>query len=184
MSTTTPVTAAQLLQMPEDGFRYELVEGELRKMSPAGWKHGTIVGILDAIVPPYIRQNSLGRVFGAETGFLLSCDPDTVRAPDLAFIHRDHLPADDPKEAFWPGAPDLAVEVISPGDTLGEVDEKVQSWLKVGPREVWFVNPDWRNVTVYRSRTDIRVLTEADELDGGELLPGFHCRVAELFESA
>ena len=114
MSTTTRVTADQLFEMPDDGHRYELVAGELRKMVLSDWKHGAIGGQLNGWLARHIQQQKLGRIFCAETGFLLARDPDTVRAPDFAFIHKAHLPAEAPEEAFWPGAPDLAVEVLSP----------------------------------------------------------------------
>ena len=183
MSTTTPVTADQLLRMPDDGNRYELVAGELRKMVPAGWRHGAVGGNLHSLLGHHVLQKKLGRIFFADTGFLLAYDPDTVRAPDIAFIHKDHLPSSDPEEAFWPGAPDLVVEVVSPGDTLGEVDDKVMMWLHTGTAMVWVVNPKWKNVTVYRSATDIKMLTENDELDGEDVVPGFRCRIGEIFLS-
>ncbi len=129
----------------------------------------------------HILEHKLGRGFLAETGFLIARDPDTVRAPDIAFIHKDHLPPEDPEEAFWPGAPDLAVEVLSPGDRLSEVDEKVRAWLDAGAMAVWVVNPTGQNVTVYRSTTDIKVLTENDQLEGQDVVPGFACRVGEIF---
>jgi Uma2 family endonuclease len=170
--------------MPDDGYRYELVAGELRKRVPAGWRHGATGGQLQGWPARHIQERRLGRVFLADTGFLLARDPDTVRAPDIAFIHKDHLPATEPEEAFWPGAPDLAVEVVSPGDTLGEIDEKVKAWLDAGAMMVWVVNPKWHNVTVYRSATDIRTLTKNGELDGEEVVPGFRCRIGDIFLSA
>jgi len=182
MSTTTPVTAEQLYWMPDDGLRYELVEGELRKMSPSGWKHGAVVGLLHGWLAQHIEENQLGMIFGAETGFLLTRDPDTVRAPDIAFIQLAHLPADDPPEAFWPGPPDLAVEVLSPGDRPAEVAEKVAAWLAAGTMGVWVVDPGSRTVTVHRSATDSSRLSQEDPLDGEQLLPGFRRRVGELFD--
>jgi len=184
MSTTTPVTADQLLRMPDDGYRYELVSGELRKMVPAGWMHGAIGGQLQGWLARHIQEQRLGRVFLADTGFLLARDPDTVRAPDIAFIHKDHLPTPEPEEAFWPGAPDLAVEVVSPGDTLGEIDEKVKAWLDAGAMMVWVVNPKWQNVTVYRSATEIKTLTKNGELDGEDVVRGFRCRIGDIFVNA
>jgi Uma2 family endonuclease len=181
MSTTTRVTAEQLLRMPDDGYRYELLAGELRKMTPANWRHATVVGDLHGLLLACVKQRNLGRLLVGDPGFLLSRDPDTVRAPDIAFIRRERVEAESPGEAFWPGAPDLAVEVVSPGDRTGEVDEKVRSWLDAGARMVWVVNPKWRSVTVYRSATDIRTLTENDELDGEDVVPGFRCRVADVF---
>ncbi len=183
MSTTTPVTAEQLLRMPDDGFRYELVRGELRKTTPAGWRHGAVGSVLDALLCPHVLRERLGRTFSAETGFLLSRDPDTVRAPDLAFIRSDHLPPTPPAEAFWPGPPDLAVEVVSPGDTYQEIDEKVRAWLDAGAMMVWLVNPSGRTVTVYRPPNRIARLTESDELSGEDVVAGFRCRVAEIFSS-
>ena len=127
-----------------------------------------------------MKDHGLGTVLGAETGFTLSRDPDTVRVPDIAFIRRDRLPVELP-EGYWPAAPDLAVEVVSPNDTIREVDEKAKAWLAAGTMMVWVVNPAWHTVTVYRSATDIKTLTEDDELTGDDVLPGFRCRIAEIF---
>lgn len=182
MSTVALVTADELLAMPMGmGKRYELVLGELRVMSPGGWRHGAVIGELHSLLGSYIRTNRLGRVFGAETGFLLSRDPDTVRAPDLAFISKEHLPSTDPTEAFWPGAPDVAVEVLSPGDRTGEVDEKIDAWLNAGCRVVWIVNPELETVTIYRSRTDVKVVVSGEALSGDPEVHGFSCLVDELF---
>ncbi len=106
MSTTASFTAAELLRLPRGmGKRYELVLGELREMSPAGWRHGVVVNNVQALLNPHIKAHNLGRGFGAETGFLLHRNPDTVKAPDFGFISTEHLPANDPIEAYWPGAP-------------------------------------------------------------------------------
>jgi Uma2 family endonuclease len=182
MSTTTQLTTAEeLLAMPRDGFRYELVEGELKRMSPAGHNHGRIAMRLAIPLGKFIADNNLGAVYAAETGFKLKSDPDTVRAPDVSFIQQERVQEVGDAEGFWPGAPDLVVEVNSPGDRVGEVEEKVQEWLNAGARLVWVVSPRLRAVTVYRSLTDIRTLTEKDTLDGGEVVPGFQFPVAELF---
>jgi Uma2 family endonuclease len=169
--------------MPDDGSRYELVRGELRKMTPAGWRQGEVGGVLYALLGPHVLQGRLGKIFLAETGFLLARDPDTVRAPDIAFIRSDHLPATPPEEAFWPGPPDLAVEVVSPGDTTQEIDEKVRAWLDAGAMMVWVVNPSNRTATVYRPPNRIALLIENDELSGEDVVAGFRCRVAEIFSS-
>lgn len=182
MSTTTQLTTAEeLLSMPDDGFRYELVEGELRRMSPAGHNHGRIAIRLTVPLGQYVKDHGLGEVYAAETGFLLKNNPDTVRAPDVSFIRQERVEQIGNTEGFWPGAPDLAVEVNSPGDRVGEVEEKVREWLSAGTRLVWVVSPKLRVVTVYRSLTDISTLTEKDTLDGGEVVPGFQFPVAELF---
>jgi Uma2 family endonuclease len=181
MSTVTFFTADQLLHMPDDGYRYELIAGELRKTSPAGWKHGWVAGRLHGWLGRHVEEHNLGAVFEGETGFLLASDPDTVRAPDVAFIRRERLPAEEPAEAFWPGAPDLAVEVVSPGDTVHEVDDKVRAWLDAGTRMVWVINPKWRSVTVYRSADHVKILTENDQLSGEDVVEGFRCVVGKLF---
>ncbi|MBM4040131.1 MAG: Uma2 family endonuclease [Planctomycetes bacterium] len=183
MSINTLVTAEELLAMPDDGFHYELVEGEIRKMSPAGIVHGLVAGQLDRLLGQHVFLNKLGATLTAEPSFRLSRDPDTVRVPDIAFIRRDRLRRRDPREACWPGAPDLAVEVLSPSDTPSEVDEKVAVWLDAGAAMVWVVNPTARSVTIYRTPTDIHTLTQQDELDGQDVVPGFRCRVSEIFAS-
>jgi Uma2 family endonuclease len=183
MSTVSLVTADELLALPTGmGKRYELVAGELRVMSPSGWRHGQIVSNLHSLLGPHIRANRLGRAFGAETGFRLARDPDTVRAPDFAFICNERLPSKEPTEAFWPGPPDLAVEVLSPSDRTGEVDEKIEAWLDAGCRSVWIIDPGLATVTIYSSRTEVAVLTAGDTLQGDPVVPGFSCRVDELFQ--
>jgi Uma2 family endonuclease len=172
-------TASELFEMPDDGFRYELVKGELRKMSPAGCEHGAVVFNLTGLLAPHIRN--IGQGFGAETGFKIASDPDTVRAPDVSFVRRERIPEAGIPKNFWEIAPDLAVEVVSPGDTYDEVDEKVNDWLDAGTRAVWVVNPRKRLVSVYRSVKDVTILTEEDLLDGGDVLPGFSCKVSEIF---
>ncbi len=181
MAVSTLVTADELLRMPRDGYRYELVAGEIKKMPPPGWRHGVVVMRLSALLGQYVREQDPGLAFCGDTGFLLARDPDTVRGPDLAFVRKDRLPAEEPEEAYWPGAPDLVVEVISPGDTIHEIDDKVKAWLDAGALMVWVVNPKWRSVTVYRSSTNIKTLTESDELSGEDVVPGFRCRVGEIF---
>lgn len=150
-------------------------------MSPAGWRHGWIAGRLHGWLAHHVEKCNLGAVFEGETGFLLTSDPDTVRAPDIAFVRRDRIPAVEPVEAFWPGAPDLAVEVVSPGDTVHEIGDKVKSWLDAGAKLVWVVDPKWCSVTVYRSAARVNILTENDEVSGEDIVPGFCCLVRDLF---
>lgn len=174
-------TASELYAMPDDGFRYELVKGELRKMSPSGSEHGAIIINISVLLAQHVRSEKLGVCFGAETGFKIASDPDTVRAPDVAFVRRERVPESGIPKKFWPGAPDLAVEVLSPGDTYSEVNEKVEDWLGAGARAVWIVDPRRRAVSIYRSMTDATSLSEGDELDGGDVVPGFRCKVSEIF---
>ena len=130
MSTTSQTfTAEDLLRMPDDGFRYELVRGELRKMAAAGHQHGRIAINVTTPLDQYVRAHNLGVVYAAETGFKLASNPDTVRAPDVAFIRRERVEEVGDVGGYWPGAPDLVVEVISPSDTYSEVEEKILEWL-------------------------------------------------------
>jgi Uma2 family endonuclease len=182
MSVATQViTAEELFRMPQDGFRYELVKGELKRMAPAGGEHGTITYDLGFLLGQHVKANNLGVLFTAETGFKIETDPDTVLAPDIAFVRRERIPKEGIPKGYWPGPPDLAVEIISPNDTYEEVEEKVAQWLSAGTAAVWVINPRRRTVTVYRSLTDITVLTETDELTGGDVVPGFRCPVAKIF---
>jgi Uma2 family endonuclease len=175
------VNADELLHMPSDGFRYELVRGELRRMTPAGSEHGRIAVRITWRLARHVEENRLGTVYAAETGFRLSTDPDTVRAPDVAFVSRDRVEAVGEVEEFWPEAPQLAVEVISPGDSYADVEEKVFDWLDAGTKMVVVINPRQRSATVYKSPTDITALAEADVLDGGDVVPGFELAVREIF---
>jgi Uma2 family endonuclease len=182
MSTVTrPMTADELWQLPREGQRHELVRGELRTMPPSGFEHAVRVVNLTVPLARHVQEHHLGVVVRAETGFILARDPDTVRAPDIAFVRQDRLPAAGNPHGFWDGAPDLAVEVVSPGDTFAEVEEKVEEWLTAGTRMVWVVNPRRRTATVYRSRSQIAILTENESLDGHDVVPGFRSRVGDMF---
>jgi len=175
------MTAEDLLRMPDDGFRYELVRGELRKMAPAGHEHGSIAALFTVSLGQHVLANGLGRVYAAETGFKLASDPDLVRAPDTAFVRRERVETIGRTEGYWPGAPDLAIEVISPDDSYAEVEEKVCDWLEAGTRMAIVLNPRQRTAKVYRSLTEVSVLTERDTLDGGDVVPGWKMALAQLF---
>lgn len=181
MTITDLITADELLQMKDDGFRYELSRGELIKMSPAGHHHGRIALNFTTPLDQFVRANQLGAVYAAETGFKLAEDPDVVRAPDAAFIRRERVEEMGQTEGFWPGAPDLAAEVVSPGDTYAEVQDKIADWLDAGTRLVVVVNPRTQTVDLYRSRSDIRILTIDDVLDGGEVVPNWTLPVRDIF---
>lgn len=174
------MTAEELLRWPDDGQRHELIAGELRTMPPAGEEHGTIAMSVGSMLAGYVREHQLGRVVAAETGFLLTTNPDTVRAADVAFIARERAGA-SPVTGYRPGAPDLAIEVVSPTDRYSEVEEKVATWLAHGTRLVLVVDPRRRTVTVHRSPTQVQRLTVADTLDGAEVVPGWTLPVRELF---
>jgi Uma2 family endonuclease len=175
------VTADELLHIPGDGFRYELVRGELRRTALGGNVHGRVATSFAWHLARHVEMSRLGTVYAAGTGFRLATDPDTVRAPDVAFVSRARVEAVGEVEGFWPEAPQLAVEVISPGDSYADVEEKVFDWLDAGTKMVVVVNPRQRSATVYRSPTDITALAEADVLEGGDVVPGFELVVQEIF---
>ena len=150
-------------------------------LSPAGSEHGRIVARFTVRLGMFVEQHLVGTVFGAETGFRIGHDPDTVRAPDVAFVTAGRI-GGKLARGFFPGAPDLAVEVLPPDDRAGEVLAKVQDWLDAGCLAVWVADPRTRTVTVYRSRTEIVVLGESETLSGGDLLPDFSLPVSELFQ--
>jgi Uma2 family endonuclease len=177
----TLVNAEALVRLPDDGQRHELVLGELRTMPPAGAEHGIIAGRVFGKLFAHVEPRGLGNLFAAETGFLITRQPDTVRAPDVAFVVTGRLAAVQRPSGFAALAPDLVVEVVSPSDTAAEVEEKVQAWLRADVRLVWVVHPATRSVTVYRSLTGVRVLTEADEIGGTPVLPEFRCSVGQFF---
>jgi Uma2 family endonuclease len=179
--TSGPMTADQLLRLPPDGRRYELVEGELKVMTPASPRHGRIAMRMGSLIEHYARQHDLGIVYAAETGFQLRENPDTIRVADAAFVAKSRIPPEGEPEGYWAIAPDLVVEVVSPSDSASEVQSKVADWLGAGCQLVWVVYPDTQTVTEYHSLTEIRVLIAGQALDGGDTLPGFACLVSEIF---
>lgn len=178
--TTQLMTADELLKLPRGRFRYRLIKGELITMSPAGSEPGAIVVNLTVLLGQHVKANKLGIVFGARTGFIIEENPDTVLAPDVAFISREHIPESGIPKKYWPGAPDLAVKVLSPGDTTREVEKKVNQWLTAGARVVWTVNPKQKSVTVHRASKEASTFSETDEPDGEDVVHGFRSRVSEI----
>lgn len=175
------MTADELLAMPDDCFCYELIKGELIRMPPPGHIHGRVAMRVADPLYQHVIANNLGIVYAAGTGFLIHRNPDTVRAPDAAFIQQQRVENAGAIEGYWVGAPDLVVEVVSLTDSVGYVEEKVAEWIEAGSRLVWVVSPKMHTVTVYRSLTEIVVLTENDTLDGGVVVPGFQISIAEIF---
>ena len=175
------VTADELFRLPDDGYRYALVRGELQRMTPAGFDHGAVIMNLAAPLAHYVKTERLGVVCGAETGFVLGRQPDTVLAPDIAFVRRERIPATGRPRTFWDGPPDLAVEVRSPGDTRKEVAEKVAAWLASGTPAVWVVDPSDASVTIHLPDRTSRRFAEGNTLDGAPLLPRFRLPVVEIF---
>jgi len=173
------VTADDFLQMGDGSC--ELICGEVIALTPAGWEHGEIANEIAYHLNVHVRSHQLGRVGAAETGFILTRNPDTVRAPDVAFVRQERWVH---TSGFFPGAPDLAVEVISPHDRFSEVNQKVRDWLLHGAQEVWAVDPNRRVIQVFRRDGTMLELSGTDVIEGGELLPGFRLAVRDCFPAA
>ena len=175
------LTAADLLKLTEDGQRYELIEGEVRAMSPAGNQHGKIAMALGFRLAAFVLEHKLGAVYAAETGFLIQQNPDTVRAPDVAFVTQARIDEVGPVDGYWQGAPDIVAEVVSPNDRFSDTEQKALGWLKAGSKVVWVVDPAQAHVTEYRGVSEIRVLCSEENLTASQLLPGWEVKIAELF---
>lgn len=173
-------TAADLERLSDEGFHYELIKGELRPMSPSGGPHGTATSRISFYVNSLVYGEALGETFAAETGFVVERAPDTIKAPDFAFVSYERLP-DPLPDGYVPLVPDLAVETRSPYDTAHEVAEKVEEWLAAGVRLVWVIEPKKRTVTTHRAGRPPLVLTVADTLDGDDVLPGLSVPVERIF---
>jgi Uma2 family endonuclease len=174
-------TADQLLAFPDDGRRHELVAGFVVSEPPASFRHGDIAAEVFRCLIEFVRRNGLGRVVATETGFLLARDPDTVRAPDVAFVSRSTIERAGRFRGFFPGPPDLAVEVLSPSERPADVHAKTGDYLAAGARLVWVIDPSRREVRVHRSLLHPSILAQTEMLEGDEVLPGFRVRVALLF---
>ena len=168
------MTLEEFLESDLEGYEY--IKGELIPMVPPSVEHGYVSVNLSSLLHLYIRENQLGRVL-SETGFRVG---ERVLIPDVAFISTDRLPADQSKASSVP--PDLAVEVVSPTDSSHRVEEKAFIYLEAGTQLVWVLKPRSKTVTVYRSETEIALLTQNDILSGEDVIEGFTCQVAELFE--
>lgn len=172
MAPATLMTADELLHARIPDKRVELVRGVLVVREPPGYVHGEVTARLTKALMDHTDAHDLGRVLVGDAGFKLATDPDTVRGPDLAFIRRDRLPHPSPA-GYAAFAPDLVIEVLSPGDRPGEVLAKVADWLNAGTRLVWIVDPERRMARVHRQDGSVTVMTEGEALDGEDVVPGF-----------
>jgi Uma2 family endonuclease len=178
-SVADSITTAEQL-FAADLAHCELIRGELVMMSPAGFDHGRLASRIVTALENHVSPRKLGVVTTAEAGFQIASNPDTVRAPDVAFVRAARIPAEG-VQGFFQGAPDLAVEVLSPSDRAADVAAKTQDWLRAGCSMVWIVNPQNRTITVHSNCSEIVVLTVSDTIQGGDLLPGFSLPVANVF---
>jgi Uma2 family endonuclease len=181
MATTKLMTADELLAMPGDGRPWELVRGELRQVSPSGFESSAIATTIGAWLAVYVIERRLGIVTVAEGGYVFEHDPDTVLAPDVAFVRREHVPARADGRKFSRIPPDLAVEVVSPTDRPRAVAEKIAIYLATGVPLVWVVDPAARSATVYRPGREPLARSVDDILDGEEIVPRFQLRLADVF---
>ena len=181
MAVRQLVTAEELERMGEQDFGFELVRGELVPVTPAGREHGVLTGVLAFELTAFVRAHRLGRVYPDGTGYKLSANPDTVRGPDVSFVSRERDATLKSRRGFIPGAPDLAVEIRSPDDTVAQLEAKAVEYLDAGTQLVWLVHPRSRQVKVHRPGHAPVTLSADDTLDGGDVLPGFTLPLARLF---
>lgn len=185
MSTTSTalITAEELMELPDDGFRYELINGELEKMPPPGFPHSRIATRLMVPLAQFVSDHDLGEVF-SEVGVKLTSNPDTVLAADVTFITKQRLEEAGEVAGYWSGPPDLAVEVLSPSDRPSKVKTRISRWFGYGARQVWIVNPKDRMVTVHRSPTDSTTFSGSDYLEAQDILPGFRISLDRIFSTS
>lgn len=177
------LTAEQLWEQPDEaGKRFELIHGELVEVPGAGAVHGLIVGVIYRLLATFADDRGLGYAFGDGVGYILAREPDLVRVPDASFVRRERVPVEGIPDGFWPLAPDLAVEVVSPHDRAEDLQTKVREYLDAGTRLVWVVWPSTEAVTVHQPSDVPREFHSEDTLDGGTVLPGLTVRVGALFE--
>lgn len=181
MAVTGHMTAEELLRYRHEPYRHELIRGTLHEMEPPGAEHGIVAMEIGYRLRQHVQAHGLGLAFAGEIGFLLESDPDTVRAPDAGFITQARMDETGIPKGYWPGPPDVAIEVVSPNDRRTKVEAKALDWLAAGTRVVVVLDPPVRTATVYRSRADIRILTGDEPLDLGDVVEGFAPPLSELF---
>ncbi len=179
-TSTALMTAEELMELPDDGFRYELINGELEKMPPPGSPHGRIAFQLSVYLGQFILEHGLGQGFTG-IGFKLTSNPDTVLAPDLAFLADENFAKGRDTEGYWLGPPDLAVEVLSPSDRPGKVKQRISRWFSLGVKQLWIVDLKHTKVTVYRSPSDATTFSGSDYLEAQDLFPGFRLSLDKIF---
>ena len=177
MATTTQLMTAEELIKLEGPNRHELIKGELLTMPPPKYEHGRVCANLTIILGQHVKANNLGDVC-TEAGYKLESNPDTVLGPDVSFVAEQNIRFRP--DGYRLGPPDLAVEVLSPGDRRGRIDRKTALWLSFGAKSVWLVDPKHRTVEVVRAAGDRKVFHESDELTD-DTVPGLTVAVSEIF---
>ncbi len=177
----TPITGEELAALGDIG-RTELIKGEIIYLMPTGHPHGFYEGNITGFLFAFVKKHKLGRVLPGEVGIYTQRRPDTVRGADVAFISHERF-AQVQSKSFLDVCPELIVEVMSPDDTWSEVNDKLAEYFAVAAKLIWIVDPRKQRIHLYRSLTDLEVLSVQDTLTGGEVLPGFQVAVAELFDS-
>lgn len=181
MAMTRLWTAHALIELPKEAGRFELVRGELVETPWSSALASSTAVEIAVHLWHHVVPLKLGVVYAANTGVVLARDPDTVLAPDGAFVLTDHLPPDEERRGFLPRAPDIVLEVLCVWDRVSRIEVKAMTYLGAGAGIVWVVDPEERTVTVSGRDRSTRVLREGDDLDGGDVLPEFRVAVAELF---
>jgi Uma2 family endonuclease len=181
MASTTRLLTAEEFALLASDVKCELIDGMVVEMPPAGYEHGVIAATVALILGAHVRANRLGRVT-TEIGFILRRNPDVVRAPDVGFLKLERIPLPDQRSSYVEGPPDLAFEVVSPSDRPGEVQTKLREWIEAGASAVVLLYPATRTAHVVRSLVNRIELVADDMLDLSDIVPGFICRVSELFE--
>lgn len=180
MTATHMMTIEEFAAISRPG-RFDLIRGELLEMAPAGGEHGEVAAEIGRLIGNFVVEHQLGRLYAAETGFIISESDSTVLAPDVAFVEASRVPPREERRGFVPIAPDLVVEVVSPSDRVTEVNDKVTTYLEAGVNLVWVVEPVRQRVTVYTPDRRARLLIGGDHLDGGDVLPGFSLPLVDIF---
>lgn len=186
MTTTVAklLTADDLLRLHSEGVHAELIRGVLQETMPPGERHGIIMAELTALLVMFVKQHLIGRITTGDAGVWVEHDPDTVRAPDIAFFSTERIATRPPRPGYSVAIPDLVVEIVSPHDRSNVVYDKARMWLSHGVRLVWVVNPQTRTLDVHRSDARVEVISSDGVLDGADVLPGFSCPLADIFPPA
>jgi Uma2 family endonuclease len=180
-SPPTLMTAEELLHLREDEYQFELDEGRLVRTRLSFSVPAMVAASFGRLVGTFVSDNGLGLCGGADWGFNLASEPDIVRAPDFAFVRSERIPPGGIPRGFWPGAPDLAIEVLSPDHRYVEIARKVQQYLDAGTRLIWIVEPEDRSVAIHRPGSAMIVFGEDGTIDGEDVLPGFTLRLPDIW---